>query len=75
MERAEFAPFVFLGAVQTDVFVAGVHHSLYVTIAAEFVLTICYLGMATFLRRKLKFSLRSVRLANVVVLLTFIPDS
>jgi hypothetical protein len=34
-EGAVFAPFVFLGAVLTDVFIAGVRHSLYVTVAAE----------------------------------------
>jgi signal transduction histidine kinase len=73
MERAEFAPFVFLGAVLTDVFVAGVHHSLYVTVAAEFVLTIGYVGLAAVLRHRLKFDPRRVQLANVVVLLTFVP--
>src|ERR1700730_9249219 len=31
IEGAAFAPFVFLAAVLTDVFIAGVHHSLYVT--------------------------------------------
>jgi hypothetical protein len=39
-EGAVFAPFVFLAAVLTDVFIAGVHHNLYVTVAAEFVSTV-----------------------------------
>ena len=72
-EGAMFAPFVFLGAVLTDVFIAGVHHSLYVTVAAELVLTIGYVGLAAVLRHKLKFNPRQVRLANVVVLLIFVP--
>jgi two-component system, LuxR family, sensor kinase FixL len=73
MEGAEFAPFVFLGAVLTDVFVADVHHSHYVMVAAEFVLTIGYVGLAAVLRHKLKFNPRSARLTNVMVLLTFAP--
>ena len=61
IERAEFAPFVFVAAVLTDVFVVGVHHSLPVTIAAEFVLTVGYVGMAALLRHTLKFDPRSSR--------------
>jgi two-component system sensor kinase FixL len=72
-ERAVFAPFVFLAAVLTDVFIAGVHHSLYVTVAAEFVATVGYVGLAAVLRHKLKFDPRRVRLADVVVLLTVVP--
>ena len=72
-EGAMFAPFVFLGAVLTDAFIAGIHHSLYVTVAAELVLTIGYVGLAAVLRHKLKFNPRQVRLANVVVLLIFVP--
>ena len=72
-EGAVFAPFVFLAAVLTDVFIAGVRHSLYVTVAAEFVLTVGYVGLAAVLRHKLKFDPRQVRLADVVVLLTFVP--
>jgi hypothetical protein len=72
-EGALFAPFVFLGAVLTDAFIAGVHHSLYVTVAAELVLTIGYVGLAAVLRHKLKFNPKQVRLANVVVLLIFVP--
>src|SRR5262249_50058001 len=73
IEGPMFAPFVFLGAVLTDAFVVGVHHNLYVTVVAELVLTVCYVGLAAVLRFKLKFNLRQVRLANVVVLLTFVP--
>ena len=72
-EGAMFAPFVFLGAVLTDAFIAGIHHSLYVTVAAELVLTIGYVGLAAVLRHKLKFNSRQVRLADVVVLLIFVP--
>ena len=36
IESAGFAPFVFLGAVLSDVFIAGVQHSIYLTLAAEF---------------------------------------
>jgi two-component system, LuxR family, sensor kinase FixL len=72
-EGAVFAPFVFLAAVLSDVFIAGVHHSLYVTVAAEFVLTVGYVGLAAVLRHTLKFDPRRVRLADVVVLLTFVP--
>jgi two-component system sensor kinase FixL len=72
-EGAVFAPFVFLAAVLTDVFITGVHHSLYVTVVAELVLTVCYAGLAAFLRHKLKFNPRRVRLAHVVVLVIFVP--
>jgi signal transduction histidine kinase len=72
-EGAVFAPFVFLAAVLTDVFIAGVRHSLYVTVAAEFVATVGYVGLAAILRHKLKFDPRRVRLADVVVLLTVVP--
>ena len=72
-EGVVFAPFVFLGAVLTDVFITGVPHSLYVTVAAELVLTAGYVGLAAVLRHKLKFDPRQVRLADIVVLLTFAP--
>src|ERR1700730_19383216 len=36
-EGTVFAPFVFLAAVLTDVFIAGVRHSLYVTVGGELV--------------------------------------
>jgi two-component system sensor kinase FixL len=72
-EGAMFVPFVFLGAVLTDVFIAGVRHSLYLTIAVELVATVGYVCLAAVLRYKLKFDPRRVRLADVVVLLTFVP--
>jgi two-component system, LuxR family, sensor kinase FixL len=72
-EGAVFAPFVFLAAVLSDVFIAGVDHSLYVTGAVELVSTVGYAGLAAVLRHKLKFNPRRVRLADVVVLLTFVP--
>jgi two-component system, LuxR family, sensor kinase FixL len=72
-EGAMFAPFVFLSAVLADTFILGVHHSLYVTVTAELVLTVCYMGLAAVLRHKLKFNLRQVRLADVVALLFFLP--
>ena len=43
------------------------------TVAAELVLTAGYVGLAAVLRHKLKFNPRRVRLADVVVLLTFVP--
>ncbi|MGH6795244.1 MAG: ATP-binding protein, partial [Methylocella sp.] len=72
-EGAVFAPFVFLGAVVTDLFIAGVHHSLYVSVAVELVATVGYTGLAAILRHKLKFNPRRVRLADVVVLLVVVP--
>jgi integral membrane sensor domain MASE1 len=68
-----FAPFVLLGAVLTDVFVLRVDHSLYVTVAVELVLTVCYVSLAAILRHKLKFNPRGARLSNVVVLLIVVP--
>ena len=72
-EGAVFAPFVFLAAVLTDVFIAGVRHSLYVTVAVELVATIGYVGLAAVLRHKLKFDPRRVRLGDVVALVIFVP--
>jgi two-component system, LuxR family, sensor kinase FixL len=73
IESSAFAPFVFLGAVLTDVFIAGVQHSLYVTLAGEFLLTVVYVGLAFVLRDKLKFDMRRDKLPDVVALLIFIP--
>ena len=72
-EGAVFAPFVFLAAVLTDVFIAGVRHSFYVTVAVELVATIGYVGLAAVLRHKLKFDPRRVRLGDVVALVIFVP--
>ena len=52
IESAAFAPFVFLGAILTDLFIAPVHHSVYVTVAAEFLLVIVYVSLAFVLRHK-----------------------
>ena len=71
MESAAFAPFILLAAILTDIFVAGVHHSLYVTVAAEFLLTMLYVGLASYPRYKLKFSLKEIKLSSVVALLIF----
>src|ERR1700756_3932660 len=46
LENAAFAPFVFVGAVLSDVFIAGVQHGFYLTVTAEFLLTITYIGLA-----------------------------
>jgi hypothetical protein len=47
IEGTTYAPFVFLGAILADAFIAGVHQSLYATVAAEVVLTLCYLAVAS----------------------------
>jgi two-component system, LuxR family, sensor kinase FixL len=73
IESVAFAPFVFLGAVLTDTFVAGVHHSICVTVAAELLLTIVYVVLASILRYKLKFTVRQSRLPDVTKFLMFIP--
>jgi two-component system, LuxR family, sensor kinase FixL len=73
IESAGFAPFVFLGGVLSDVFIAGVQHSIYLTLAAEFLLTIAYVGLASVLRDKLNFSVRRNRLPDIVAFLIFIP--
>jgi len=73
IESFAFAPFVFVGAVLTDTFIAGVHHNIYVIVAAEFLLTIAYVGLASVLRDKLKFNVRQCRLADVVAFLILIP--
>jgi two-component system, LuxR family, sensor kinase FixL len=72
-ESAAFAPFVFVGAVLSDVFIAGVQHGFYLTVTAEFLLTITYIGLAFVLRDKLKFNVRQNRLPDVVAFLIFIP--
>ena len=73
IESTAFAPFVLLAAILTDIFVAGVHHSLFVTVAAEFLLVVLYVGFASFLRYKLEISLKEIRLSSVVALVIFIP--
>jgi two-component system sensor kinase FixL len=73
IESVAFAPFVFLGAVLTDTFVAGVHHSIYVTVVAELLLTSVYVVLAYFLRHRLEFTVRQSRLADLPAFLMFIP--
>ncbi|MBO0732788.1 MAG: MASE1 domain-containing protein [Methylocapsa sp.] len=73
MEGAIYAPFVLLGAIGVDLFVAGQRPSLGITIASEIVLTVCYAGLAALLRHRLKFDLRNARLSNILVLLSFLP--
>jgi two-component system, LuxR family, sensor kinase FixL len=72
-ESAAFAPFVFLGAILTDVFIAGVHHNAYVIGAAELLLTIVYVIFASVLRFRLKFDIRQINLSHVVAFLMFVP--
>ena len=69
-----FAPFVVMGAVLTDLFIVRVHHSFYLVVAAESVLTVCYIGIAAGLRHMLKFDPRRVGLIDVVKLLIFVPN-
>ena len=73
IESVAFAPFVLLGAVLSDVFIAGVQHSIYLTLAAEFLLTIAYVGLASVLREKVNFSVRQNRLPELVAFLIFVP--
>ena len=73
IESVAFAPFVFLGAVLADTLIAGVHHSLFVTVVVEFWLTIAYVVLASILRYKLNFTVRRSRLADVTTFLIFIP--
>jgi two-component system sensor kinase FixL len=73
IESVAFAPFVLLGAVLSDVFIARVQHSIYLTLAAEFLLTIAYVGLASVLREKVNFSVRQNRLPELVAFLIFVP--
>ncbi len=72
-ESAAFAPFVFAGAILSDVFIAGVRHGFYLTAAAEFLLTIVYVGLASILRDRLSFNVRQYGLPDVVAFLIFAP--
>jgi two-component system sensor kinase FixL len=73
LESVAFAPFVFFGAVLVDLSIAGVHRSIGVNIAAEFSLTIAYVGLAFILKSGLKFDIRRFRLPDVVTFLLLIP--
>lgn len=69
IEGAKFFPFVLAAAVLADVFISHVQHSLYVTVIAEFALTLGYAGIALTLRDILKFSPKRSDLADVLVML------
>ena len=73
IESVTFAPFVFMGAVLVDIFVAKVQHSIYVTISAELLLVIVYVCFALFIRKRFKLAAKYVTLADTVDLLIFIP--
>lgn len=73
IEGTAYAPFVFLGEVSADVLIHRVHHSLGVTIAVEFILTVGYATFAVVLRDRLKFSPKRADLANVMTLLIAAP--
>jgi two-component system, LuxR family, sensor kinase FixL len=73
IESVAFAPFVFLGAVLADTFISGVHHSTYLTVATELLLTIVYVALASILKYKLEFTVRQCRLADIIAFLMFIP--
>ena len=73
LESVTFAPFVFLAAVLVNSSIGVVHRSVGVTVAAELSLTIVYVGLALFLKNKLKFNVRQFSLPDVVTFLLFIP--
>ncbi len=73
MEGVRFFPFVLVGAVLADVLISHVHHSFYVTVLAEGVLSLGYAGIAVGLRDVLKFKLGRIDLANVLVMLAAVP--
>lgn len=73
IESVAFAPFVFLGAVLADTLIAGVHHSIYLTVVVEFLLTVVYVALASILRYKLNFTVRQSKPADVTTFLIFIP--
>ncbi|HEY1782902.1 MAG TPA: ATP-binding protein [Roseiarcus sp.] len=73
LESVAFAPFVFLGAVLVDLFIASVHRSIGVTLTAELFLTIAYVGFASILRHTIKFNIRQFRLPDVVAFLLLVP--
>ncbi len=73
MEGINFFPFVLAGAVLADVLISHVQHSFYVTVLAEFALSLGYLGIAVGLRDVLRFRLGRDDLANVLVMLAAVP--
>jgi len=73
IQSVTFAPFVFMGAVLVDIFVAGVQHSVYVTMISELLLIIAYVSFALFIRKILKFTPGRMRLADIGAALFFVP--
>jgi two-component system, LuxR family, sensor kinase FixL len=73
LESFAFAPFVFLGGVLVDLWIVEVHRSLGVTMAAELLLTITYVGLAFILKNTLKFDVRRFRLPDVLAFLFLVP--
>jgi two-component system sensor kinase FixL len=73
LESVAFAPFVFLAGVLVDLSIAGVHPSIGVTVAAEFCLTLAYVGLAFILKNALKFDIKQFRLPDVVAFLLLVP--
>jgi uncharacterized protein VirK/YbjX len=73
IESITFAPFVFVGSVLVDLFVAGVQRNVYETVTTELLLTIIYVSLALFVKKQLRFDIRRLRLAGAVVLLVLIP--
>jgi uncharacterized protein VirK/YbjX/integral membrane sensor domain MASE1 len=73
IQSVTFAPFVFAGAVLVDIYVAGVQHSVYVTMTSELLLVIVYVSLALFIRKRLKFNPRRIRLADAAGGLIYFP--
>jgi signal transduction histidine kinase len=73
LESFAFAPFVFLGAVLVDLWIVEAHRSVGVTMVAELLLTITYVGLAFILKNTLKFDVRRFRLPDVVAFLFLVP--
>ena len=67
------APLVFLCAVVSDIYIAGVHHSLGLTLAAEMAATLSYLVFAGVMRHGIGFDAKAIRLSQVVNLLAVVP--
>lgn len=73
MEGVEYFPFVLVGAITADVLISHVQHSFLVTVLVESASTLGYAGIALALRDVLKFSLKRIDLANVLVMLAAVP--
>jgi signal transduction histidine kinase len=75
MENVAFAPFVFVAAALVDLSIADVGRSVGVTLTAELLLTVAYVGLALVLKHGLAFDIRRFRLPHVVRFLAFIPPA